>query len=352
MATESLPTRARANLSQRILAAGIVIAFCYWAAGVVMTLLLSVLLAYFLDPIVEWLERWHLRRALGALLVLLVALALLVGLLYMVYDRAEHFASDWPKYSAVLKRAAAAVDRRLEELESRFSSIGPGERRGLVAVPVAEGRPVRTLLLRGLGSLYSVLLFATFVPFLVFFMLVAKRDIWHGTLQLFPPTQRTRVKDALDAVGVMLRSYMLGNLLVAGILAVVSWLFFWLIRLDYPFLTGVASGLLNMVPYLGAALSWVPPFVIGLSSWKSLDPFLGVAAMLSVLHLLAFNFLVPALVGRRVHLNALAVTLALLFWGWLWGAVGLLLAIPITATIKVICDHVESWEPAGRWLGA
>jgi predicted PurR-regulated permease PerM len=51
-------------------------------------------------------------------------------------------------------------------------------------------------------------------------------------------------------------------------------------------------------------------------------------------------------------LSALAVTIALLFWGWLWGAIGLILAIPITATIKVICDHVEGWEPVGRWLGA
>jgi len=60
----------------------------------------------------------------------------------------------------------------------------------------------------------------------------------------------------------------------------------------------------------------------------------------------------PALVGKRVHLNALAVTVALLFWGWLWGAMGLILAIPITATLKVICDNMESWQPAGRWLGA
>jgi len=60
----------------------------------------------------------------------------------------------------------------------------------------------------------------------------------------------------------------------------------------------------------------------------------------------------PALVGKRVHLNALAVTVALLFWGWLWGAMGLILAIPITATLKVICDNVESWQPTGRWLGA
>ena len=63
-----------------------------------------------------------------------------------------------------------------------------------------------------------------------------------------------------------------------------------------------------------------------------------------LLHIIGLNVLMPAIVGRRVHLNALAVTIALLFWGWLWGAIGLVLAIPITATIKVICDYTDGWE--------
>jgi predicted PurR-regulated permease PerM len=352
MTTEDVRISARSNPSQRIIAAGIVIGFCYWASSVVMTLLLSVLLAYFLDPFVEWLERWHIRRALGALLAVLLAIGLVVGLAYLVVDRVDQFARDWPKYSAVLKRAATAVERKLEKVEARVSEITPDAERSRQAVRVEDQRPVRSLLLRGLGPLYTVLLTATFVPFLVFFMLAAKRDVWHGTLQLFPSSQRTRVKQTLDEVSVMLRSYVVGNALVAGILALVSWAFFWMIRLDYPFLAGVVSGLLNLVPYLGAVLAWVPPFVIGLSKWRSVGPFLGVAGMLSFFHLIAINVLMPSLVGRRVHLNALAVTVALLFWGWLWGGIGLILAIPITATLKVICDNVESWQPVGRWLGA
>jgi len=352
MSTENIKVIARSNPSQRIIAAGIVIAFCYWAASVVMTLLLSILLAYMLDPIVEWLERWHTPRAVGALLVLLLVLTLVAGLAYLVFDRMEHFVSDWPKYSAVLKQGAAALDRKLEKLESRVSELAPRER-GRTAVLVEQQWPVRSLLLRGIGSLYAILLTVTFVPFLVFFMLAGKRDIWHATLRLFPPTERTRVKETLDELGRLLRSYVVGNILVAGILALVSWIFFWMIHLDYPFLAGVVSGLLNLVPYLGAVLAWVPPFLIGMTKWRTgVLPYLGVAVMLSVFHLIAINVLMPALVGRRVHLNALAVTVALLFWGWLWGAFGLILAIPITATLKVICDNVDSLQPIGRWLSA
>jgi predicted PurR-regulated permease PerM len=74
--------------------------------------------------------------------------------------------------------------------------------------------------------------------------------------------------------------------------------------------------------------------------------------MLIVLHVITANLLIPALVGWRIRLNALALTVSLLFWGFLWGGMGLILAIPITAVIKVICDHVESWQPVGRWLSA
>ena len=145
---------------------------------------------------------------------------------------------------------------------------------------------------------------------------------------------------------------MIGNAVVGVILALTSGLFFWIMGLDYPWLAGLVSGLLNLVPYLGAVLSWVPPFLLGMAQWRTIGPFLGVAGALSVLHLGAQNLLVPALVGRRVRLNALAVTIALMFWGWLWGAVGLVLAIPITATVKVVCDHAEGWQPLGRFLGA
>jgi predicted PurR-regulated permease PerM len=150
----------------------------------------------------------------------------------------------------------------------------------------------------------------------------------------------------------MLRSFVAGNALIALILMLVSWGFFLLMHLKYPFLLGSVSGIFNLVPYLGAVLAWIPPFLIGLAQWNTIGPYLVVAAVLTFLHIVGMNVLMPAIVGRQVHLNALAVTASLLFWGWLWGAVGLILAIPITATVKVICDHTEGWEPLGRWMGA
>ncbi len=352
MQIEDLKLSARSNPSQRIIAAAIVFAFLYFTSEVVVPLLLAVLIAYFLDPVVGFFERVHIPRALGALAVMLAMTAALAGLGYLVALRANQFLEDWPRYSGVLRHVTTAFDRQLTTVEKGVDSISPVPDKGKTQVRTVEPPPVREWLLRGVGSLYSILLVATFVPFLVFFMLAAKPRIWKATIELFPDEDRDRVQAALDEVSSMLRRIVAGNALIALILMLASWGFFLLMHLKYPFLLGSVSGVLNLVPYLGALLAWVPPLLIGLAQWNTVGPYLLVAAVLSFFHIVGMNILMPAIVGRRVHLNALAVTVALLFWGWLWGGIGLLLAIPITATVKVICDHSEGWEPLGRWLGA
>jgi predicted PurR-regulated permease PerM len=352
MQLEDVKVSSRSNPSQRIIAAAIVFAFLYFASDVVITLLLAVLIAYFLDPVVGVFERIHIPRALGALVVLFAVTAMFAGVGYLVVARANQFLDDWPRYSGLLRHVTTAFDRQMTTVEKGVEAISPAGDKGRTSPRTVEPPPVREWLLRGVGSLYSILVVATFVPFLVFFMLAAKPRIWKATIELFPDEHRDRVRAALDEVSSMLRSFVAGNALIAIILMLLSWGFFLMIHLNYPFLLGCVSGLLNLVPYLGAVLAWVPPFLIGLAQWNTIGPYFGVAAMLTFLHFVGLNVLMPAIVGRRVHLNALAVTAALLFWGWMWGAIGLILAIPITAAVKVICDHSEGWEPVGRWLGA
>jgi len=336
----------------KIIAAGIVVAFCYWASSILVTLLVAVLLAYFLDPVVTWMEEWHVPRALGSLIVVLITLAMLLFLAFTLVERVDQFGRDWPKYRAPLKAVSDVIEGKMNSLEAHVSEISSQPDASQRIVQVAESHPVRAAILSRLTGLYTVVLAATFVPFLLFFMLAAKRQVWHATMQLFPATERTSVKETLAEVTQVLRSYVVGTALVGVVLVVASWLFFWGIGLEFPFLTALVSGTCNLIPYLGVILSWIPPVLIGLKQFHTVTPFIGIFTMLTFFHLVAANLLVPALVGWKVRLNALALTVSLLFWGWLWGGMGLILAIPITAVIKVICDHKESWQPVGRWLSA
>jgi predicted PurR-regulated permease PerM len=340
------------SFSARIVAAAIILLFFYYAAGVIITLLLSILLAYFLDPAVEWLERMRVPRTVGAVVMVLILIAVLVAVGYALWSRTSDFANNWPKYSSVLSRAAGAVERKIQGIEGEVSQIAPEQGAPAGTAPHLEPGIVHTLILRGIGSLYALVLEATFMPFLVFFMLAEKREVWHGTLQLFPTSRRTQVKETLEDLRDVLRDYLAGMTILTLLVIAASSLFFWILGMEYPVLTGIASGLLNMVPYIGVVLAWLPAFVIALAKWNTLGSYLLIAGGLTGIHIVSLNFVAPQLVGRRVRLNAVAITVALLFWGWVWGGMGLLLAIPITATLRVICDHTESWKPIGRWLSA
>lgn len=343
--------RPRSNPSVRILALGMILLFCYYASSVILTLLVSILAAFVLDPVVNLMERARLPRALSAFLVLLVAMIILSLLGYLFLGRIDEFANDWPRYSRLLKTAAQTIQDKIDQIESRFLEIVPRERTRVREVAIAEPISLSRFLLRGIGSIYGMLITVAFIPFLVFFMLASKRALWHRSMELFPLERRHRVKQTLDDLSRMLRGYVLGNLLVMFVLIAVTFVFFWVIDLEYPFLAAVVSGTVNLIPYLGVPLAVFPPFLLGAAKYTSAGPFVGIAVVLIAFHVVAVNVLVPKLVGPRVRLNALAVTVALMFWGWLWGAVGLILAIPIAAGIKVVCDHVDGWESVGRWLG-
>jgi predicted PurR-regulated permease PerM len=340
------------STSLRILAGAVVLLFFYYAAGVVITVLLSVLLAYFLDPAVELLERIRVPRVLGALLMVLLLIAVIGAVGYGLWVRGSDFAANWHTYRDILKGAMGDVQGKINGFEGGVDDLtGPTGAVKPAAAPSDSGL-VHNLFLRGVGSLYALVLEGTFVPFLVFFMLAGKREAWHSTLQLFPISRRTQVKETLDDLRNVLRDYLIGMSVVTLIVIACSSIFFLALGFDYPVLAGITSGIANMVPYLGAVLAWIPGFFLAILKWKSVSHFAVIAVVLTSIHVVAQNLIAPQLVGRQVQLNAVAITISLLFWGWVWGGMGLILAIPITAALRVICDHTESWKPFARWLSA
>lgn len=355
MSTIEIPPTLRpasSAFSQRLVAAAIILLFVYYAAGVVITVLLSMLLAYFLDPAVEFLERFRIPRAVGSLIMVLILVASIAAGGYVFYDRVNAFASDWPKYRGILREASGSIQGKLNNIEGGVSDLTASGSAPQAASPSQDNNLVHNLFLRGIGSLYALVLEGTFVPFLVFFMLAQKREVWHATLQLFPVSKRTQVKETLDDLRDVLRDYLIGMSVVTLVVIALSSMFFLALGLDFPVLAGIASGIFNMVPYIGAVLAWLPGFMLAMIKWKAVSHFTLIAVVLTGIHVIAQNLIAPQLVGRQVRLNAVAITVALLFWGWVWGGMGLILGIPITAALRVILDHTESGKPVARWLGA
>lgn len=346
------PGRSPLAVSVRIIAAAIIFASIYYASSIVITLICSILIAFVLDPGVKLMERLRLPRWLGALVMVLLSLAILYFAVYLLYDRLVGFAQDLPRFTARLKMIVAHIQLTAKGLQQTTSTILPSVTDAtLPAVRLQQESPWMQFLLRGIGSVYSFAVTVMFIPFLVFFMLTSKDYTWAATLNLFPIDRRQQAEDVIRGISQMVREFVLGNLLVAMIAAsLITPVFVWL-ELRYALLMGLLSALLSMVPYIGVALGLLPPLLLGLLQYDQWEPFAVLSITVVFVHFVAVNILTPKLVGSRVKLNALSVTVSMMFWGWLWGGIGLVLAVPITAAIKAVCDNVQMLKPYGAWMG-
>lgn len=331
--------------AQNLIGIGVILALCYFAKWVLAVLLVSVLLAFILAPVVDWLMMIYLPRGMAALVAVLLMLTLGAGTVYFSFNQAMNFLNDLPKYTETIREGVSRLRIQAETLEA----LNPAsDEKGVVKVHATAS--LAETLTQGFGSVSEVVLGISFIPFMVYFMLTWQQHVRSATVMLFPLESRHTAYVTLGMISAMIRSFMVGNLLIGLFVGAVSTAIFAALQLPFFYFAGFISGFLSLIPYMGVLLALAPPVFVGLGHVESGDFALIVVTVLG-LHLIALNVLYPKFLGSRLRLNPLAVSMSLLFWAWLWGAVGLVLAIPIMAATKIIFDHVETLQPYGAWLG-
>jgi predicted PurR-regulated permease PerM len=345
--TETTETPTRYHWSLTLLGIGLVIMFAYYGESVLAVLFFAVLLSFMLSPVVRALEFLRLPRAMAALITMVAVLAVLYGISVASYNQALTFADNVPKYSEKIRSMLQPYRQQAERLEKTGEVVGPEDTN---VVPVREVQSWSEALTHGAGTVTDIVLAASFVPFLAYFLLTWQSHARSATVMLFPLRHRHAAFVTLGLIGKMLQSFIVGNLVIGLLISGVSVALFGLLHVPFFYFVGFLSGFLSLVPYLGIVLAMVPPIVIGIGQLEPSDLVIVVLCVIG-LHLFALNVLYPKLLGSRLRINPLAVTIALLFWGAVWGAIGLVLAIPITGAIKIVCDHVESMKPYADWLG-
>ena len=330
-----------------IVATAVILTICYFAKPVLITLLVAILFAFLLEPIVNLFLRIRLPRAVGALIAMLLVGALLYGMTYAFYNKAIDFSQQLPQYTQKIR---GHVMRFKERAQSIQKSALPETKDEKQTVKVEQQTNWSEFITSTAGTLTELFFMISFIPFLAYFMLTWQDHTKAATVMLFRMENRNTAYVTLGRISKMVRSFMVGNLVIALILSGLSMIVFYFIHLPYWYFLGVISGFLSVVPYLGVILAMVPPLVAGMGQVSG-AVMLGIVLTVFGLHVFALNVLYPKLIGKRLQLNPLAVTISLLFWGWLWGAMGLILAVPITAAMKIIFDNVDATRPYGAWLG-
>jgi predicted PurR-regulated permease PerM len=387
-----LESARESNYAIMIIASGVVIAFLYWARAVFVTSLVALIVAFLLEPFVELLTRVRFPRPLATFVVCLFAVLVLYLAGLMLWNQLSEMARVAPNFAGNLAAKVAAATNKLQDFGDSASRIlGTGAPAGATAASGVNGangakpaprtapkngkknvtvealpampgtiqevrihddhNAISTYIVASLGTLYQFVLMASFVPFLVYFMLSWRDHIYKSFLRFFEGAHRLVVARSVSGVSAMARAFVLGNFFIGVILAMLSSALFAVIHVPSPMLLGILSGFLSLIPYIGFPLAMAPPLFGALATDADSGVILLSFVVVLTLHLMAMNVFYPKLVGARVHLNPLVVTFSLMFWGFLWDAAGLLLAIPITAGIKAICDNVAALKPYGRFLG-
>ena len=350
---EILQTSIKAgSVAQIVVAVIAVIGLVYLLKLVLVTTLSSVLLAFVLEPIVSRLARIGIPRAVGALLAVALMVGLTGGLTYFFYSRAVDFATQLPKYSGKIRSSLADLRAQTSKIEESTRSViaSPNAGKPPMAVEIRETQGLSNLISAGSGTLGEVLLAISFMPFLVYFMLTWRDHAHSSTVRLFPKEHRLVAHRTVGRISMMIRSFIVGNVLVGMVTAAVSTIVFWRLGIPYFYFLGVISGFVSLIPYLGVFLALLPPLAAGIGIVDRAG--VGIILLTVIgLHLLSMNVLYPKIVGKRLRLNPLVVTLSLLFWAWIWGAMGLILAVPLVGATKIVCDYVDPLRGFGAWLG-
>jgi predicted PurR-regulated permease PerM len=340
------------SVAQVVVAIIATVALLYLLKFVMITVLVALLLAFILDPFVQLQSRIAIPRAVGAFVAVVLAAVLIAGLGYFLYARLGDFAAELPRYSEHIKRIIRPIQEPLRKLETGAGSIDspPPDGREAVPVTVREAPTLSRLVAAKGGAIGEVLLGVSFIPFLVYFMLTWKEHAHSATVRLFPEEHRTAAYRTVARISAMIRTFIVGNLTIGVIGATVCVTVFWLLHIPYFYFLGIISGFVSLIPSLGAFLALVPPLAGGIGI---VDKTGIVIILLTIIgtHAATMNVLYPKFIGKKARLNPLAVLLALLFWVWIWGAAGLILAVPIVGALKIVCDHTDSLKGVGDWLG-
>jgi predicted PurR-regulated permease PerM len=371
------------HIALPILALGVVIAILYFGRLFFITSLIALTIAFILEPFVALLMRIRFPRSLASFVVCSVALLLLYVIALGAYSQMSGLYDELPKYGQRIGdlvdnvqqkisgmedqtyRMVVPARQRLEEERRRQQEQAAAAKKGkkgiapqqppspgaIPEVRIHEERtPIGDYIYSRLSSLYQVLLMSSFIPFLVYFMLSWRDHINRSFLQFFRGEDRLIAARSVQGIADMVRAFVVGNFVLGMLLAVLSSMLFWALRVPYPMLVGPLSGFMSLVPYIGLPLAMIPPLFAALPV-NAVPVYVLVVVTVAMLHLMALNVLYPKIVGSRVHLNPLVVTFSLMIWGFLWDAPGLLLAIPLTAGIKAVCDNVKGLRGFGKFLG-
>ena len=358
-------------VATRLMSLAVLCAALYWAQAVLVPLVLAALLTFLLSPLVARLDRLRVPRVVGVLLVMTLAGGAIGGVGYVVAGQLRSFATELPTHRQNIRtkiRQAIALTRggAIEHVQDTIEDISDVVEQGADPAPPARERrrddeePLRVTIeespaLLGnpqwLGPLFGAVGTLGLTLLLAIFMLVKREDLRDRLVSLSGKPSLVVATKAFADAGARISRYLVMQFVVNASMGVAVGVGLYFIGVEYAALWGLTAGVLRYIPYVGPWAAALLPITVSLVTTPGWEQVAMVVGMFIVLELLSNNVMEPLLYGHSVGLSELAVIVAAIFWTWLWGPIGLVIATPITACLVVLSTHVPALAAIGRLLG-
>lgn len=322
----------------------------YLARQILLPVVLALLFGLLLAPVVRGLQRLNVPTPVAASVVVFALLAVAGTGFYLLAEPASNWLEKAPQLMQRLEARLVPIRQRVEEVSETAEEVGElGQAPQTAPRVVVESPGFRSAVFA------NIPIFAAGVVIWIFmlFFILATRDLFMEKLRKILPTREDKrhAVEIATAMEVEVSRYLFTAALINLGLGFVVATVMALLGMPNPVLWGALAGLLNFVPYLGPAVAAVIIGAVALLTFENLGYALMVPAVFVVLTSLEGQLITPLIMGRRLQLNPLVVFLSVVFWGWLWGIFGALMAVPIVVSLKIIFDRTPSLAPVGELLG-
>ncbi|WP_240894433.1 AI-2E family transporter [Parapedobacter sp. SGR-10] len=336
------------DLAASLLALVLILALMYMAQSVLLPLLFATLISISLFPLARFFERLRLGKAFSSLLAVMVAICIISAIIWFIVHQSIIIGKD----------ATAITDKVLSVLESGqqwlYEKFGIGKNQVMDKLREQGNQSLENVagvITSTFGSIGNMLASAILVPLYSFFMLYYRDFFREFFFKAFKSAPQRKVNEVLNKIYEVVQSYLVGLVTVMGIVAILNTIGLMIMGIDYAWFFGTLASLLMLLPYIGIAIGSILPALFALAVKDSAWYAVGVIAWFQVVQFLEGNIITPNIVGSKVSINPLMAIIGIFLGGMLFGLAGLILALPLIATLKVIFDAIPSMEAFGFLIG-
>ncbi|MDD5475393.1 MAG: AI-2E family transporter [Syntrophales bacterium] len=310
------------------------------AQQVILPLVIAWLLTFVVGPVVNTMTRRKIPLPIAILLVIILLFG--VGYMGVVFLQGRVFSimAEFPKY-----------EERFGILTGEISRIA-----NLKYNPLEDydwARTIRDLLLRLSGSLFNILSNVVLIIIFLVFLLLGKPYSKYKLLSAMSGDQAEQVNRIVSSISSDITRYLSAQVLISFATGFLVWASLSFIGVDFALTWGALAFVLNFIPTIGSIIASIPPVILALLQYyPTLWPAVVTLVVVTSIQMTIGNVIAPKIFGDRLNLSPVVILLSLLFWGWLWGIVGALLAIPIASAIKIVCENIHELRPLSVMMGS